>query len=106
MSTSARMSSWSAAAPASPGTPNSCRLWKRRRRTEMLGVEVPKRIAIDREGRVTDERPLRQVLTSWDRLQRLLRATIDEAHYHSRLDISNALIRTSAACASSSPADG
>ena len=37
---------------------------------------------IDREGRVTDERPLRQILTSWDRLQRLLRATIDEARYH------------------------
>ena len=50
--------------------------------TKDLGVEVPKRIAIDREGRVTDERPLRQVLTSWDRLQRLLRDTIDEAHYH------------------------
>jgi 2-polyprenyl-6-methoxyphenol hydroxylase-like FAD-dependent oxidoreductase len=50
--------------------------------TADLGVEVPKRIALDREGRVTDERPLRQVLTSWDRLQRLLRGTIDEAHYH------------------------
>src|SRR5690348_13327167 len=50
--------------------------------TEDLGVEVPKRIAIDRNGRVTDERPLRQILTSWDRLQRLLRATIDPAHYH------------------------
>jgi 2-polyprenyl-6-methoxyphenol hydroxylase-like FAD-dependent oxidoreductase len=50
--------------------------------TERLGIEVPKRIAIDREGRITDERPLRQVLTSWDRLQRLLRATIDPAHYH------------------------
>lgn len=50
--------------------------------TEYLGVEVPKRIAIDRNGRVTDERPLRQILTSWDRLQRLLRATIDESHYH------------------------
>jgi 2-polyprenyl-6-methoxyphenol hydroxylase-like FAD-dependent oxidoreductase len=36
--------------------------------TKELGVEVPKRIAIDREGRVTDERPLRQILTSWDRL--------------------------------------
>src|SRR5581483_5616487 len=35
--------------------------------TERLGIEVPKRIAIDREGRVTDERPLRQILTSWDR---------------------------------------
>ena len=50
--------------------------------TKDLGIEVPKRIAIDRDGRVTDERPLRQVLTSWDRLQRLLRDTIDPAHYH------------------------
>src|SRR5215472_4543312 len=51
-------------------------------RTERLGIEVPKRIAIDRDGRITDERPLRQILTSWDSLQRLLRATIDPAHYH------------------------
>ena len=50
--------------------------------TKDLGVEVPKRIAIDRDGNVTDERPLRQILTSWDRLQRLLRGTIDPAHYH------------------------
>lgn len=50
--------------------------------TDRLGIEVPKRIAIDRDGRVTDERPLRQILTSWDRLQRLLRATIDPARYH------------------------
>ena len=50
--------------------------------TNNLGIEVPKRIAIDRQGRITDERPLRQILTSWDRLQRLLRATIDPAHYH------------------------
>ncbi|HXX26056.1 MAG TPA: FAD-dependent monooxygenase [Pseudolabrys sp.] len=50
--------------------------------TERLGIEVPKRIAIDRDGRVTEERLLRQILTSWDRLQRLLRATIDPAHYH------------------------
>ena len=47
-----------------------------------LGVEVPKRIAIDREGRVTDERPLRQILTSWDRLQQLLQRNIDPACYH------------------------
>ena len=50
--------------------------------TRDLGIEVPKRIAIDRQGRVTAERPLRQILTSWDRLQRLLRATIDPAHHH------------------------
>ncbi|HMJ45621.1 MAG TPA: FAD-dependent monooxygenase [Pseudolabrys sp.] len=50
--------------------------------TKDLGVEVPKRVAIDRDGRVTDERPLRQILTSWDRLQQILRGTIDPAHYH------------------------
>ena len=50
--------------------------------TKALGVEVPKRIAVDREGRITDERPLRQIMTSWDRMQRLLRAGIDDAHYH------------------------
>jgi 2-polyprenyl-6-methoxyphenol hydroxylase-like FAD-dependent oxidoreductase len=50
--------------------------------TRDLGIEVPKRIAIDHDGRVIDERPLRQILTSWDRLQRLLRATIDPARYH------------------------
>ena len=47
-----------------------------------LGVEVPKRIAIDRAGSVTEERPLRQILTSRDRLQRLLRTTIDERNCH------------------------
>jgi 2-polyprenyl-6-methoxyphenol hydroxylase-like FAD-dependent oxidoreductase len=50
--------------------------------THNLGIEVPKRFAIDRQGRITAERPLRQILTSWDRLQRLLRATVDPAHYH------------------------
>ncbi len=50
--------------------------------TRDLGVTVEKRIALDRNGRITGERPLRQILTSWDRLQRLLRATIDEARYH------------------------
>jgi 2-polyprenyl-6-methoxyphenol hydroxylase-like FAD-dependent oxidoreductase len=50
--------------------------------TRDLGVEVEKRITLDRQGRVIGERPLRQILTSWDRLQRLLRDTIDPAHYH------------------------
>jgi 2-polyprenyl-6-methoxyphenol hydroxylase-like FAD-dependent oxidoreductase len=50
--------------------------------TRDLGVEVAKRITIDRQGRVIGERPLRQILTSWDRLQRLLRKTIDPAQYH------------------------
>jgi 2-polyprenyl-6-methoxyphenol hydroxylase-like FAD-dependent oxidoreductase len=50
--------------------------------THNLGIEVQKRFAIDRQGRITAERPLRQILTSWDRLQRLLRATIEPSHYH------------------------
>jgi len=50
--------------------------------TRDLGIEVDRRITIDRHGRVIGERTLPQILTSWDRLQRLLRATIDEAHYH------------------------
>jgi 2-polyprenyl-6-methoxyphenol hydroxylase-like FAD-dependent oxidoreductase len=50
--------------------------------TADLGIEVSRRITIDRAGRVIGERPLRQILTSWDKLQRLLRQTIDPAHYH------------------------
>jgi 2-polyprenyl-6-methoxyphenol hydroxylase-like FAD-dependent oxidoreductase len=50
--------------------------------THDLGVEVEKRIALDRHGRVIAKKHLPQILTSWDRLQRLMRATIDEAHYH------------------------
>src|SRR5438067_7811021 len=50
--------------------------------TRELGIEVPKRIVLNRDGRVIGERPLPQILTSWDRLQRLLRETVDPAHYH------------------------
>src|SRR6266852_4325100 len=47
--------------------------------TRDLRIEVQRRITVDRHGRVIGERPLRQILTSWDRLQRLLRQTIDPA---------------------------
>jgi 2-polyprenyl-6-methoxyphenol hydroxylase-like FAD-dependent oxidoreductase len=50
--------------------------------TRDLGVTVETRIALDRAGRVIARKPLPQILTSWDRLQRLLRLTIEEAHYH------------------------
>src|SRR5260370_22708741 len=52
--------------------------------TRDLGVEVEKRIALDRGGRVIAEKYLPQILTSWDRLQRLLPQTIDAARYHLR----------------------
>jgi 2-polyprenyl-6-methoxyphenol hydroxylase-like FAD-dependent oxidoreductase len=50
--------------------------------TRDLGVEVEKRITIDRKGRVIGVKPLRQILTSWDRLQRLLRETVAPERYH------------------------
>jgi 2-polyprenyl-6-methoxyphenol hydroxylase-like FAD-dependent oxidoreductase len=50
--------------------------------TRDLGIEVETRVAFDREGRIIAEKRLPQILTSWDRLQRLLRETIDESHYH------------------------
>jgi len=50
--------------------------------TRDLGVQVEKRIALDRDGRVIAEKYLPQILTSWDRLQRLLRETIDAPRYH------------------------
>jgi 2-polyprenyl-6-methoxyphenol hydroxylase-like FAD-dependent oxidoreductase len=50
--------------------------------TSELGVEVEKRITLDRAGRVLAEKHLPQILTSWDRLQRLMRGTIDESRYH------------------------
>jgi 2-polyprenyl-6-methoxyphenol hydroxylase-like FAD-dependent oxidoreductase len=50
--------------------------------TSDLGVPVEKRITLDCNGHVIGEKHLPQILTSWDRLQSLLRDTIDAAHYH------------------------
>lgn len=50
--------------------------------TDALGITVEKRIAIDRKGRIIGEKRLPQILTSWDRLQRLLRQTIAPECYH------------------------
>ena len=50
--------------------------------TRDLGVQVDRRITLDRDGCVIGETRVPQILTSWDRLQRLLRETIDEVRYH------------------------
>ncbi|MBI3433581.1 MAG: FAD-dependent monooxygenase [Proteobacteria bacterium] len=50
--------------------------------TRDLGVAVERRVTLDRKGRVIGERPLPQILTSWDRLQRLLRETVALRCYH------------------------
>jgi hypothetical protein len=45
--------------------------------TRDLGVEVDRRITLDRDGSVIGETGVPQIFTSWDRLQRLLRETIE-----------------------------
>jgi 2-polyprenyl-6-methoxyphenol hydroxylase-like FAD-dependent oxidoreductase len=47
-----------------------------------LGIHGDRRIALDREGRIIEEIHLPQIHTSWDRMQRLLRETLDDGHYH------------------------
>lgn len=49
--------------------------------TQDLGVEVTERVAYDIEGRRVATIPFPQVVTSWDRVHRLLRATIPEGAY-------------------------
>ena len=50
--------------------------------TALLGLEVEKRITLDRSGRIIAEKPLRQLMTSWDRLQQLLQRNVPAACYH------------------------
>src|SRR5215813_12690421 len=50
--------------------------------TRDLGITVERRIALDRKGRVIADKPFPQILTSWDRLQRSLRATVPAQNYH------------------------
>ncbi|MES2264988.1 MAG: FAD binding domain-containing protein [Pseudomonadota bacterium] len=48
-----------------------------------IGVEVPSRVTLDRDGSVLGELPHRQVLTAWGRLYGLLRAALPAERYHS-----------------------
>ena len=74
--------SWSAAAPASPPIRNCSTRSRAAAPAPKTSASRSRRFAIDRHGRITAERHLPQILISWDRLQRLLRATIDPAHCH------------------------
>src|SRR5688572_5686687 len=49
---------------------------------DKLGIELEKRILLDHSGRVVAEKPLRQTMTSWDRLQQLLQRNVPAASYH------------------------
>jgi 2-polyprenyl-6-methoxyphenol hydroxylase-like FAD-dependent oxidoreductase len=47
-----------------------------------IGVIVYKRITFDRSGKVIAEKPLLQIVTSWDRLRQVLLKAIDRQCYH------------------------
>ena len=47
-----------------------------------LGVEVPWRLMLSREGRVTHRMEVPQTMTAWDRVFHLLKAAFPEADYH------------------------
>lgn len=47
-----------------------------------LGVVVHERIALDAGGRVVERLPYEQIVTSWDRLYQIMRATIPNGTHH------------------------
>jgi 2-polyprenyl-6-methoxyphenol hydroxylase-like FAD-dependent oxidoreductase len=49
---------------------------------ESFGVDVPERIAFDRDGAVVGRLPIRQCLTTWGRLYELLKAAFPAERYH------------------------
>jgi 2-polyprenyl-6-methoxyphenol hydroxylase-like FAD-dependent oxidoreductase len=49
---------------------------------DSLGVEVVGRIVLGRDGAPIGEHPLPQIMLSWDRLYRMLRAVFPDGHYH------------------------
>jgi 2-polyprenyl-6-methoxyphenol hydroxylase-like FAD-dependent oxidoreductase len=49
---------------------------------DSLGVEIVGRIVLDRDGAVVGEHRLPQIMLSWDRLYRVLRAVLPDDHYH------------------------
>src|ERR1700740_3150704 len=47
-----------------------------------LGVTVHERIALDSQGNVIERLPYEQIVTSWDRLHQIMRATIPQGTHH------------------------
>jgi 2-polyprenyl-6-methoxyphenol hydroxylase-like FAD-dependent oxidoreductase len=47
-----------------------------------IGVIVYKRVTLDRKGDVIADKPLLQIVTSWDRLRQVLGRAIDRQRYH------------------------
>src|SRR5918996_6632740 len=49
---------------------------------DRLGVEIVGRLVLGRDGAAIGEHRLPQIMLSWDRLYRVLRAILPGAHYH------------------------
>jgi 2-polyprenyl-6-methoxyphenol hydroxylase-like FAD-dependent oxidoreductase len=47
-----------------------------------LGIAIDERIALDRNGEVVDRLPFKQIVTSWDRLHQIMRATVPDDIHH------------------------
>jgi 2-polyprenyl-6-methoxyphenol hydroxylase-like FAD-dependent oxidoreductase len=47
-----------------------------------LGITVEERIALGQDGTVVEQLPFRQIMTSWDRLHQIMRATVPDDAYH------------------------
>jgi 2-polyprenyl-6-methoxyphenol hydroxylase-like FAD-dependent oxidoreductase len=47
-----------------------------------LGITVHERVALDSEGKVIERLPYEQIVTSWDRLHQIVRATIPKGTHH------------------------
>ncbi len=47
-----------------------------------LGITVNERIALDRDGGVIERLPFTQIVTSWDRLHQVMRATVPDDSHH------------------------
>jgi 2-polyprenyl-6-methoxyphenol hydroxylase-like FAD-dependent oxidoreductase len=47
-----------------------------------LGVTVHERIALDAKGRVIERLPYEQIVTSWDRMHQIMRATLPTGTHH------------------------
>ena len=49
---------------------------------DSFGVDIPRRITFDRQGRIVGTLPLRQNLTTWGRLYQLLKTAFPAERYH------------------------
>jgi 2-polyprenyl-6-methoxyphenol hydroxylase-like FAD-dependent oxidoreductase len=47
-----------------------------------LGVTVHERVALDSDGNVIERLPYEQIVTSWDRLHQIMRATVPQGAHH------------------------